>query len=289
MSREVRRVPLDFSWPLDRIWEGYLYPEELNPDDCLDCTHGLSPQAQSFYDQWYGKIPFDPSSTGSAPFRPEGDEARRWARDQIERSPEYYGEGELALQQEAERIAGLWNGAWSHHLSEEDVAALIAENRLYDLTHSWTRANGWQRREDGRIPTAAEVNSWSLFGLAHDSTNAFICVEARAKREGVPYLCSSCNGSSTMESFPGQDDLRESWKPTNPPTGDAWQLWETVSEGSPITEPFASSLELAATIFYNPGLLGPSGHSFRSVEETREWIEDSGFVPSGILVSRQGV
>lgn len=285
MSREVRRVPLDFSWLLNKVWESYLYPEELHPEDCFDCTHGLSPQAQSFYDQWYGKVPFDPSSTGSTPFLPEGEEARRWAERQIERSPEYYGEGELAIQKEAERITGFWNKAWAHHLSEEDVAALIENDRLYDLTHSWTSENGWQRREDGHIPTAAEVNRWSLFGMAHDSTNAFSCVEARAKREGVPYLCSSCGGSSTVESFPGQKGLRDSWEPTEPPTGEGWQLWETVSEGSPVTEVFATPLELAAKIFFYPELLGPSGHSFKDVQAVQEWVENSGFVPSGIFVA----
>ncbi|MBV9688383.1 MAG: hypothetical protein JO202_01610 [Ktedonobacteraceae bacterium] len=29
MGREVKRVPLDFDWPLDTIWSGYL------PDHCL--------------------------------------------------------------------------------------------------------------------------------------------------------------------------------------------------------------------------------------------------------------
>ena len=36
-----------------------------------------------------------------------------------------------------------------------------------------------------------------------------------------------------------------SWKPTEPPAGDGYQIWETVSEGSPISPVFATPEELA--------------------------------------------
>lgn len=34
MGRELRRVPLDFSWPLDKVWEGYLNPHYV---ECAAC------------------------------------------------------------------------------------------------------------------------------------------------------------------------------------------------------------------------------------------------------------
>jgi hypothetical protein len=42
------------------------------------------------------------------------------------------------------------------------------------------------------------------------------------------------------------DDELDAWEETDPPEGDGWQLWETVSEGSPISPPFATSGELVA-------------------------------------------
>lgn len=34
MSREVKRVPLDFDWPLKKVWSGYLMPDSLQGDTC---------------------------------------------------------------------------------------------------------------------------------------------------------------------------------------------------------------------------------------------------------------
>jgi hypothetical protein len=36
------------------------------------------------------------------------------------------------------------------------------------------------------------------------------------------------------------------WAPTEPPAGDGWQVWETVSEGSPITPVFPTADALVA-------------------------------------------
>lgn len=37
MSREVRRVPLAFDWPLEEVWEGYLMPDRLDEVTCQEC------------------------------------------------------------------------------------------------------------------------------------------------------------------------------------------------------------------------------------------------------------
>ena len=38
MSREVRRVPLDFDWPLNKVWKGYKRPSRLDGDTCHACN-----------------------------------------------------------------------------------------------------------------------------------------------------------------------------------------------------------------------------------------------------------
>lgn len=65
MGRQVRRVPLDFDWPLNKIWDGFLTPDRFDEEKCPDCKNGYSPQARHLYDLWYGYLPFDPASTGS--------------------------------------------------------------------------------------------------------------------------------------------------------------------------------------------------------------------------------
>ncbi|MBI4142641.1 hypothetical protein HY480_02080 [Candidatus Uhrbacteria bacterium] len=83
-------------------------------------------------------------------------------------------------------------------------------------------------------------------------------VKARAKRLGVFGECTVCRGRGTL---PNPDKAirrrHRAWKEYEPPTGAGYQLWETTSEGSPISPVFASAEELAdwcaehATIFGN--------------------------------------
>ena len=37
MSREIKRVPVDFDWPIDKTWHGYLIPQRLNVPNCTEC------------------------------------------------------------------------------------------------------------------------------------------------------------------------------------------------------------------------------------------------------------
>lgn len=58
--------------------------------------------------------------------------------------------------------------------------------------------------------------------------------------------CRVCDGHGTVEVYPGQRADADAWEPTDPPTGDGWQLWETTSgEGSPSSPVFAAPDELA--------------------------------------------
>lgn len=148
--------------------------------------------------------------------------------------------------------------AWCDNITQDEVQALVDEGRLMDFTHTWKQGEGWKRREDGYIPTAEEVNVHQRKGGlgGHDAINRFILIEARAKRLGVFGKCPVCKGEGTL-SHPNEAirKLHEEWKEYEPPTGVGYQLWETCSEGSPISPVFATAEELAnwctdnATIF----------------------------------------
>jgi len=52
MGRELRRVPLDFNWPLKARWIGYLNP--YRSISCPACDgSGLNPETKRLEDNWY--------------------------------------------------------------------------------------------------------------------------------------------------------------------------------------------------------------------------------------------
>lgn len=220
--RTLKRVPLDFQWPLHQVWDGYVnpWPGSLPCPLCDSSGYNLPTKliADTFYDlegfgvRWtyqYGTAP-DGSSTTRPPWRVVGD-CRRWCND----------------------------------VTQDEVQALVDQGRLVDFTHAWTGGR-WVRRADECIPTAAEVNAWNQSGFGHDAINRMILVEARAKRLGVHGECVSCKGEGSLSHpDPAIRKAYEEWTASEPPSGDGFQLWETVSEGSPISPVFATAEALA--------------------------------------------
>ena len=68
---------------------------------------------------------------------------------------------------------------------------------------------------------------------------------ARCEREGKPVVCDACDGDGTVERWGGQRAAADQWDSIDPPTGDGWQMWETTSEGSPMSPVFATREALA--------------------------------------------
>ena len=99
MGRELKRVPLDFVWPENKVWEGFLNPHYAKSHNCPECGgSGSSPDARRLKDQWYGNAPFSPKDRGSTPFLPTHPAARAFAERNVSHSPGYYGGGEAAIQ-----------------------------------------------------------------------------------------------------------------------------------------------------------------------------------------------
>lgn len=217
---------------------------------------------------------------------------RAFAERNVQRSPEFYGRGEDAIVCEAKRLCGMWNRQWCHHLNQDDVDALIAAGRLYDFTHTWAKGDGWKPIEPTPVVTAEQVNRWSLGGLSHDSINCWTVVKAACERNGYAYTCDRCDGHGSFEKYEGQRAEAEAWEPTGPPEGDGWQLWETVSEGSPISPVFDSAEALAAW------LADPGRPKTRPAEDApRDWMPydaalkfvQAGWAPSFIGTPATGV
>ena len=115
------------------------------------------------------------------------------------------------------------------------------------------------------VVTAEEVNRWerSRRGIGHDSCNRWILIETRAKRLGVYGKCPVCEGTGSLFCSPEFEKLQNEWTKIEPPTGEGYQLWETTSEGSPISPVFSTLDDLCAWCEDNAGTFG----SFRTTKE----------------------
>lgn len=137
---------------------------------------------------------------------------------------------------------------WCYAITQDEVDALVEAGRLHDLTSTFTPGSGWAKDPAKPHPTAEQVNAWAqserIFG--HDAINRWICVETRAKRLGVYGVCEKCGGEGIVWATPEAKAASEAWQPVEPPTGDGWQLWETTSEGSPISAVCATPEALAS-------------------------------------------
>lgn len=285
MGRELKRVPLDFEWPQNKVWQDYLNPHYSKSHNCAACGgSGYSPPARRLSAQWYGNAPFKPEDRGSVPLLPTHPVVRAFAERNVASSPEYYGSGEWYVEHEARRLANHFNRGWNHHLNAADVAALLEAGRLMDLTHTYSPEARWQPKDPAYVPTPEEVNAWSLAGIGHDSINQMVVVEAECKRLGIDAECQYCKGNGEIWDSPEDKQAADAWTPNEPPTGDGYQIWETVSEGSPISPVFATPEELArhmATTRWG----ADDGTSY---EQWLKFINGPGWAPS-MVVDADGI
>ena len=241
MGREIKRVPLDFNWPLDKEWKGYVNPY-YKAKECQKCGgSGYSKTARLLKDRWYGYASFKPEYRGNKPFTPDDNLIQIMAK----RNVQHNGTFPFAIDQEAARLCRLFNKSWMHHINNLDVEALIKAGRLRNFTHKWT-GEKLEPKEPLYIPSAIEVNKWSLYGLGHDSINCHVVISAECERLEKNSTCENCQGEGDV--WPDQESrqIYEDWQRTEPPTGDGWKLWETISKGSPISPAFKTPEELAA-------------------------------------------
>jgi hypothetical protein len=205
MGRELKRVSLDFSWPLGKVWDGYVCPH--NPEHCCACDGtGFNPNTRVIYDSWY-------NLDDRAPVE------------------------------------------WYRHLEQADVDALREADRL----------STWGFNYD---VTAEEINAATAkqHSLLVDSLTQCICVQAKAKREGVFGHCEKCGGEGEIWPDKETEQLAEDWEGIDPPEGEGYQLWETTSEGSPVSPVFRALDELCEWLAPNVSVFG--GHMLSK----DEWV-----------------
>ncbi len=105
MGREVKRVALDFSWPIDKVWPGYLLSLcDEEADNCTTCKDFARIVGMEITDYGCPKCTIDPPegsgwqmwetvSEGSpvSPVFETAEELARWLADNIGPSDVTYG------------------------------------------------------------------------------------------------------------------------------------------------------------------------------------------------------
>jgi len=106
------------------------------------------------------------------------------------------------------------------------------------------RTNGKTCGPDMAELTQALAGRESSF-LGHDACDRWTAVNKIIAAAGLPEgwgTCPDCDGQGIPRD---KYAAYEAWERTEPPKGDGYQVWETVSEGSPISPVFATPEELA--------------------------------------------
>lgn len=248
MGREIKRVPVDFDWPLNKVWQGYLMPDSLHERECADCVgEGYGREARAVANTFY-------------PHQIEWDNT--------------------------EKANAL---AWHDKIGQAEVDNLIAEGRLCVLRRREPTEDNpldWEWVSEPR--TADEINALNRRGGidGHDGINRMILIRFRCERLGIRVECATCDGHGCVEAYPGQRAEAEAWERTEPPAGDGWQLWETVSEGSPISPVFADADGLVDWLCSPAYTWGASTPTRR---EQAERFVQSGWAPSFVASAATGV
>lgn len=190
MGREVKRVALDFDWPENLPWKGYMSP--YKGQECVCKGTGMNPETAALGEAFYALN-------------------------------ERHG-----------------HGRWCNSITQDEVQALVDADRLYDFTSHFVPGKGWQPNDPPTMPSAEQVNEWNQRGFGHDAINRWILIETRAKRLGIYGKCKWCDGEGSLWPSDEYRKLSDEWERIDPPVGEGWQVWETVSEGSPITPVFAT-------------------------------------------------
>lgn len=188
--RTVKRVPLDFSWPLRATWEGYLLPASLRESECINCA----------------------------------------------------GRGATTSFLWVQQIAALLL------LLSDDLRAQELGRPMHPyFNNCGSIAYGTRPGRDITDFTAGLAGRSPSF-MGHDGIDRWSATAKLIEAAGLPETwgrCPACGGHGSVERYPGQREAAKKWKPTEPPAGDGWQLWETVSEGSPTSPVFATAEALA--------------------------------------------
>jgi hypothetical protein len=215
MGREIKRVSLDFDWPLHMPWKGFVPP--YTAQKCLACEgSGYNPVTLKMRDQISRYIPITQEVL------------------------------DILLKEKAVRVLSDSGYKPVETISLEKVNEYLTSDRR------------------------------ARFDLGVYDISDFNLLKACATVKGAWGMCKYCNGTGEIWHSKEIELLSCSFEGYAPPTGEGYQLWENVSEGSPISPIFEKPEDLAKWIVEHEG--GNFEGALRFVLK-EEWA------PSGVMVN----
>src|SRR3990172_2402065 len=187
MGREIRRVPMDFDWPLNKVWQGFINPHWKKHCDCLACDRGgYSPDAKFLHEMWYStqaeQIDFGAWRSYNILAVPDAARLRSMG----------WNETVIGNIERARRLGLRYLCHWSDKLVEEDIIALVEDGRLLEFKSTFVTGKGWVKKDPPVVPTPDAVNAWSGRGMGHDDINEYCCIRARCMKRKIKIECEVC-------------------------------------------------------------------------------------------------
>lgn len=268
MSREVRRIALDFNAPVGQVWEGYLNPYRDRACKCpcvAEGRNGLSPRAHELTERWWGYSRFTPEMNGSTPVGHQHPHIGMLAKRNLLQSPQHFNLSQEEVQAffdaagdpetatcdvsaeymfEASRLARHYNSYWQYHLNETDIDILVKRPGALDNTHHRDADGNWVENVPPVRPTVEELQLLMMNNLSNSKIEGHL-IKGICEHEGVRYLCDICEGDTEIWPSHADRQLYHEWETPQPPSGDGYQLWSTVTEGTPNSPVFETPEELA--------------------------------------------
>lgn len=229
MGRELKRVALNFAWPLNKVWKGFINPhwKPCPAEETNECHNGYtnagmwleaitrliamvgSEAADARYAEQFKKR----GRTYPHPYLSEWSQAPRTqipraAMEKIRESPEF-----------SDRMKATYA-----YLEEHPAQLLPLDEEMRDFV---SKLSG--EEFEGGMNDIGSTKPYSL--------KKRLLKLAGFKEKDNWGTCKACGGNA-MDPTAKADF--EAWEKEEPPEGEGWQLWETVSEGSPVSMVYAT-------------------------------------------------
>jgi len=267
MGREIKRVALDFDWTPRKRWEGYVNPH-YKP--CPNAESGECQGGQTTAGAWL---------------------------DGICRFIVLVGEQALG-----ERNP---RAIFPHPYLKEFACAPTTQGKM-DASSNDIRKHRWLKLPEVVPPTREFYDFVATLTETKEPPGAFGFGGSETYRVRRKLLklagiddssewarCPVCKGDGLD---PACKEAYEAWKSYDPPVGPGWQIWETTSEGSPVSpvcataddlvewlcQPEGSDEKWASRGFYGTGEPYCYSEQGCSREAAERFVKGTGWVPSAV-------
>lgn len=270
MGREIKRVAAGFDWPLGKVWQGFINPHYKKcPQANITCFGG-STAAERWMDAICRFLALVGEECAAAPhaeqFKERGRIYPHPYLEEFAQAPRYDIPPEIEA--EAKKIEDSKRQMqFLYRYANQHPAKLIplTDELLYVL---------------GRF---ARTKDFDMGGSASWEIQKAIFAGAGIDRELSKFgVCKVCDGEGLD---PDVKEVYDAWEQTPIPNGSWWQVWETVSEGSPVTPAFATDAELIDYLVVNGDARDQKRGDGGWSRENAEKFVSVGWAPSAMVVS----